>query len=92
MPEAGIPIPRKLAAEGVVDMLRISNGRMSGTAGGTIVLHVSPEGADPKSVLGVVSDGGDVVECDIEERVLNVELADTEIQERWEIGDARLRE
>ncbi|CAD0029049.1 unnamed protein product [Aureobasidium pullulans] len=46
MPEAGvIPIPRKLAAQGVQDMLRISDGRMSGTAGGTIILHVSPESA-----------------------------------------------
>ena len=44
MPEAGyIPIPRKLAEKGVKDMLRISDARMSGTAYGTIVLHVSPE-------------------------------------------------
>jgi len=46
MPEAGmLPIPRKLAAAGVKDMVRISDGRMSGTASGTIVLHVSPEAA-----------------------------------------------
>jgi dihydroxy-acid dehydratase len=44
MPEAGyIPIPRKLARAGVKDMVRISDGRMSGTAFGTIVLHVTPE-------------------------------------------------
>jgi dihydroxy-acid dehydratase len=84
MPEAGlIPIPRKLAARGVVDMLRISDGRMSGTAGGTIVLHVSPEGADPGSVLGVVRDG-DVVVCDVEERLLSVEVDEEEIRERVE--------
>ncbi len=46
MPEAGyLPIPKKLAAQGVKDMVRISDGRMSGTATGTIVLHVTPESA-----------------------------------------------
>jgi dihydroxy-acid dehydratase len=46
MPEAGyIPIPRKLARAGVKDIVRISDGRMSGTAFGTIVLHVTPEAA-----------------------------------------------
>jgi dihydroxy-acid dehydratase len=92
MPEAGlIPIPRKLAAQGVVDMLRISDGRMSGTAGGTIVLHVSPEGADPGSVLGVVRDG-DVVVCDVEERVLSVEVGEEELQERIEQRRREVRE
>ncbi|TQV92424.1 dihydroxy-acid dehydratase [Cordyceps javanica] len=58
MPEAGmIPIPRKLAEKGVSDMLRLSDGRMSGTAGGTIALHISPEAADPSSVLGIVRTG-----------------------------------
>src|SRR4029079_7902872 len=47
MPEAGyLPIPRKLSGAGVTDMLRISDARMSGTAYGTIVLHVTPEAAD----------------------------------------------
>ena len=46
MPEAGmLPIPKKLAKAGVKDMVRISDGRMSGTASGTIILHVSPESA-----------------------------------------------
>ncbi|KAK8080511.1 dihydroxy-acid and 6-phosphogluconate dehydratase [Apiospora hydei] len=83
MPEAGmVPIPRKLAVEqGVGDMLRISDGRMSGTAGGTIVLHVAPESADPSSVLGVVEDG-DVITCDVESRSLKVELTEEEIQSR----------
>jgi dihydroxy-acid dehydratase len=90
MPEAGlIPIPRKLAAQGVVDMLRISDGRMSGTAGGSIVLHVSPEGADPGSVLGVVRDG-DVVVCDVEQRVLSVELDEEEIRARLELRRGEL--
>ncbi|KAK4210972.1 dihydroxy-acid/6-phosphogluconate dehydratase [Rhypophila decipiens] len=82
MPEAGlIPIPRKLAERGVTDMLRISDGRMSGTAGGTIVLHVSPEAADPKSVLGIVRDG-DVIICDAENRELSVRLGEDEIKAR----------
>ncbi|KAK3312625.1 dihydroxy-acid/6-phosphogluconate dehydratase [Apodospora peruviana] len=84
MPEAGlIPIPRKLAERGVSDMLRISDGRMSGTAGGTVVLHVSPEAADPKSVLGILR-SGDVIECDAEARKLSVRLSDTEIRKRQE--------
>lgn len=82
MPEAGlVPIPRKLAAKGVKDMLRISDGRMSGTAGGTVVLHVSPEAALPESVLGVMRDG-DVVVCDVEKRLLSVELSEEEIGKR----------
>ncbi|ETN39220.1 dihydroxy-acid dehydratase [Cyphellophora europaea CBS 101466] len=82
MPEAGlIPIPRKLGKEGVLDMLRISDGRMSGTAGGTIVLHVCPEAADLESVFGVVRTGDRIV-CDVEQRVLQLEVADEEIQRR----------
>ncbi|KAJ0318473.1 hypothetical protein Brms1b_004247 [Colletotrichum noveboracense] len=82
MPEAGlIPIPRKLAAQGVQDMLRLSDGRMSGTAGGTIVLHISPEAADPESVLGVVRDG-DIITFDVEQRVIRVEISDEEIKKR----------
>jgi dihydroxy-acid dehydratase len=57
MPEAGyLPIPRKLAAAGVTDMVRISDARMSGTAFGTIVLHISPECADG-GPLALVRDG-----------------------------------
>ncbi|KAH8738271.1 dihydroxy-acid/6-phosphogluconate dehydratase [Ilyonectria robusta] len=82
MPEAGlIPIPRKIASQGVLDMLRLSDGRMSGTAGGTIGLHISPEAADPKSVLGIIRDG-DIITCDVEARVLRVALSDEEIQAR----------
>lgn len=82
MPEAGlIPIPRKLAAEGVTDMLRISDGRMSGTAGGTIVLHISPESVVPDSVLGIVRDG-DIIACDVERRYLELEVSEEEIAKR----------
>ena len=84
MPEAGlIPIPRKIASQGVLDMLRLSDGRMSGTAGGTIGLHISPEAADPRSVLGIVRNG-DVITCDIDKRLLHIELSDEEIQRRIE--------
>jgi len=82
MPEAGmIPIPRKLARQGVADMLRISDGRMSGTAGGTIILHVSPESTDPDSVLGIVKDG-DYISCNLSTRTLHLEVSDAEIQRR----------
>ena len=83
MPEAGlIPIPRKLASQGVTDMLRISDGRMSGTAGGTIVLHVSPEAAVDGSPLGIV-ENGDSIQCDAEQRLLSVDLSQEEMQTRW---------
>lgn len=82
MPEAGlIPLPRKLAAKGVKDMLRLSDGRMSGTAGGSIILHISPESAVPSSVFGVVRDG-DVITCDVENRILRLEIDDEEIWKR----------
>jgi dihydroxy-acid dehydratase len=65
MPEAGyIPIPRKLAAVGVKDMVRISDARMSGTAFGTIVLHISPEAAEG-GPLALVEDG-DMIDLDVE--------------------------
>lgn len=82
MPEAGmIPIPRKLAQKGITDMLRLSDGRMSGTAGGTIALHISPEAADPTSVLGIVRTG-DWIVCNVAKRLLKVEISEEEIAER----------
>ncbi|RAH63583.1 putative dihydroxy-acid dehydratase, partial [Aspergillus piperis CBS 112811] len=82
MPEAGmIPIPRKLAAQGVSDMLRISDGRMSGTAGGTIILHISPESAVPESPFGVIKTG-DMIVCDVEARLLQLDISEEELQER----------
>lgn len=84
MPEAGlVPIPRKLGEKGVLDMLRLSDGRMSGTAGGTIGLHISPEAADPSSVLGIVRDG-DMITCDMAKRSLHVDISDEEIKRRIE--------
>lgn len=89
MPEAGlIPLPRKLGAQGVSDMLRLSDGRMSGTAGGTIILHISPESALPESPFGIVRTG-DVITCDVEQRKLHLEVSDEEIKRRV---DERRRE
>lgn len=82
MPEAGlIPIPKKLAAAGVKDMLRLSDGRMSGTAGGTIILHISPEAAVPDSPFGVV-ETGDLITCDIENRRLQLDVTGEVLQSR----------
>ncbi|KAK5743797.1 hypothetical protein LTR17_002419 [Elasticomyces elasticus] len=80
MPEAGvIPIPRKL--KGVTDMLRLSDGRMSGTAGGTIVLHISPESGIVDSPFGILKDG-DLIRCSLADRVLEVKLSDADIASR----------
>jgi dihydroxy-acid dehydratase len=73
MPEAGaLPIPKYLARQGVRDMVRISDGRMSGTAYGTVVLHCSPEAARG-GPLSLVRDG-DMVELDVANRRLDVSL------------------
>jgi dihydroxy-acid dehydratase len=64
-------------------MLRISDGRMSGTAGGTIVLHISPESADLDSVFGIVQ-SGDRITCDVEQRVLSLEISEEDIKKRIE--------
>jgi dihydroxy-acid dehydratase len=81
MPEAGyVPIPRKLAREGVKDMVRISDARMSGTAFGTIVLHTSPESA-AGGPLALVRDG-DRICLDVPARRLDVLLDDAELDAR----------
>ncbi|TIM31661.1 MAG: dihydroxy-acid dehydratase [Mesorhizobium sp.] len=81
MPEAGyIPIPRKLAAAGVKDMVRISDARMSGTAFGAIVLHVSPEAA-VGGPLALVRDG-DNIELDVERGVLALLVDDELLRQR----------
>jgi dihydroxy-acid dehydratase len=81
MPEVGnMQIPRKLLEQGVVDMVRISDGRMSGTGFGTVVLHVSPESA-VGGTLGLVNNG-DWIELDFANRTLNVLLSEAELEER----------
>jgi dihydroxy-acid dehydratase len=81
MPEWGqLPIPSKLLKQGVTDMVRISDARMSGTAYGTCVLHVSPESA-AGGPLALVRDG-DVIALDAHAGTLDVLLTDTEFAER----------
>jgi len=81
MPEAGyIPIPKRLAQQGVKDMVRISDARMSGTAFGTIVLHVSPESA-VGGPLGLVRTG-DRIKLDVANRSLDLLVSDAELEER----------
>ena len=81
MPEAGmLPIPRKLARAGVKDMVRISDGRMSGTAFGTVVLHVTPESAIGGPLALVRS--GDRIRLSLRERALTLCVDDTELARR----------
>jgi dihydroxy-acid dehydratase len=91
MPEAGyLPIPKKLAQAGVKDMVRISDARMSGTAFGTIVLHVTPESAE-NGPLAIVRNG-DMIELDVEKRLLQLEIDDAEMQRRLtELGSSTQR-
>jgi dihydroxy-acid dehydratase len=81
MPEvANMPMPQKLLSQGVRDMVRICDGRMSGTAYGTVILHVAPEAAafGPLALIQT----GDVISLDVEKRTLNVELTDEELKNR----------
>ena len=81
MPEAGyIPIPMKLARQGVQDMVRISDARMSGTAFGTIVLHITPESA-VGGPLAIVKNGDEVM-LDVEARRIELRIDDQELQRR----------
>jgi dihydroxy-acid dehydratase len=81
MPEVGnMPLPAKILQAGVKDMVRISDARMSGTAFGTVVLHVSPEAA-AGGVLGLVR-SGDTIELDVAARRLHLDVADSEIERR----------
>ena len=81
MPEAGyLPIPRKLARAGVKDMVRISDGRMSGTAAGTIVLHVTPESAVGGPLAWVQT--GDRIRLDVEKRELALLVSDADMAKR----------
>jgi dihydroxy-acid dehydratase len=81
MPEAGyLPIPRKLAQAGVKDMVRISDARMSGTAFGSIVLHISPESAVGGPLAAVRN--GDRIRLSINEKKINLLVEDAEIKRR----------
>ena len=81
MPEWGmIPIPTPLLEQGVSDMVRVTDARMSGTSFGTVFLHVAPEGA-VGGAIGLVRDG-DLITVDADGGVLQVELSDEELAER----------
>ena len=81
MPEvANMQLPRKILAKGITDMVRICDGRMSGTAYGTVILHVAPESA-AGGPLGIIQ-SGDIIELDVLARTINVRLTDEEISQR----------
>jgi dihydroxy-acid dehydratase len=81
MPEAGyLPIPRKLGRAGVKDMVRISDARMSGTAFGTIVLHITPESA-VGGPLALV-ENGDMIRLDVKKRSIDLLVDDAELEKR----------
>ncbi|HEV7622515.1 MAG TPA: dihydroxy-acid dehydratase [Amnibacterium sp.] len=81
MPEvANLPLPQKILKEGVRDMVRICDGRMSGTAYGTVVLHVSPEAA-AGGALALVRDGDPIV-LDVPNRTITLDVPDEELARR----------
>ena len=91
MPEWGqLPIPKKLLNQGVRDVIRISDARMSGTSYGACVLHVSPEAA-LGGPLGLVKDG-DEIELDVEKRRLDLLVSQSELdtrRRRWEPPESK---
>lgn len=81
MPEVGnMALPKKILQKGITDMVRISDGRMSGTAYGTAVLHVSPESAIGGNLALVYN--GDMIELDVEQRKLHLHVNDEELAKR----------
>lgn len=81
MPEVGnLALPRKLLAKGITDMVRISDGRMSGTGFGTVVLHASPEAAAGGNFS--VVQNGDIIELDVMNRRLDLKVSEQELAER----------
>ena len=87
MPEVGnMALPKKILQKGITDMVRISDGRMSGTAYGTAVLHVSPESAIG-GTLALVQNG-DMIELDVKKRLLHLHVTDEELAKRKAIWKA----
>ncbi len=83
MPEVGnMGLPKKLLAKGITDMVRISDGRMSGTGFGTVVLHVSPEAAMGGNFAVIQT--GDLITIDVAKRILRVEIDNEELKRRKE--------
>ena len=91
IPEWGfLPIPKKILATGVRDMVRLSDARMSGTAFGTVVVHVTPESAGG-GPLSAIRDG-DMVEIDVPNRKLNLLVSDEELAARLGSDNKDVRE
>lgn len=91
MPEVGnMGLPKKLLEKGISDMVRISDGRMSGTGFGTVVLHVSPEAA-AGGPLALVKDG-DIISLDVPGRSLQLEISEEEMARRRESWTAPTHE
>ena len=81
MAEVGnVDLPEKLLRKGVKDMIRISDGRMSGTAAGTVILHVSPESAVGGTLA--LARNGDMIELDVEKRKLHLDISEEELGKR----------
>jgi dihydroxy-acid dehydratase len=81
MPEVGnMALPKKILEKGIKDMVRISDGRMSGTAYGTTILHVSPESAIGGNLALVQN--GDMIELDVEQRKIHLHVSDEELAKR----------
>ena len=81
MPEVGnMVLPKKLLDKGITDMVRISDGRMSGTAYGTVVLHVSPESAVGGNLALVQND--DLIELDVKAKLIHLHVSDEELEKR----------
>lgn len=81
MPEvANVKIPGNLLTQGVVDMVRICDGRMSGTAYGTVILHVAPESTAGGPLSRIKS--GDIIELDVSARTLNMKIPESELADQ----------
>jgi L-arabonate dehydrase len=93
MAEVGnMPLPPRLLKQGITDMVRISDARMSGTAYGTVVLHVAPEAA-LGGTFALVQDG-DLVELDVKRRRLHLHVSDAELarrRQRWQPPEPSLK-
>src|SRR6516164_6451224 len=87
-----MPLPAKVLRKGITDMVRISDGRMSGTAYGTVVLHVAPEAAVGGPLAFVQT--GDMIELDVPKRRLHLEISDEELARRkgaWKVPEPHAR-
>lgn len=92
LPEVGdMPVPKKLLDQGINDIIRISDARMSGTAFGTVVLHIAPESAEGGTLAFVQT--GDMIELNVNKRTLELKVSDEEIEKRrqqWQKPDLKI--